>query len=233
MIAVATMATAGELFGPFGALATGVTTIGAIVLLLGRDYFTPGARLVVSFAVGVALLSVVVVHVLGWPAFSSQPAVAEGGAATRARPAEGTDLAGRRLRDRDIASRDLRGARLAGANLDRLSLPDADLSSADAKGASLRGAVLDGANLANVTLSGADLQLALLRRTDLRGADLRGADLRGADLSGSCLQGADLSGARVDGADFFGAATMQVTVEPAAIAVARDWPKKPTAASCR
>jgi hypothetical protein len=222
LIVLAAMAVASRYWGPFGVLAAGVVTVGAILLIVGGGMFEPPVRLAVIIATSSLLVLIYLGHALG--VISDRPATAGTTKKVAAVPSSspGPSATGallERLRRGEGS-----GMMLGAITLDRQELPDARLDGARVVAASLVGTVLDRAGLAGADFTGATMRGVHLRGANLRGANLTGIDLRDGDLTDACLVGADLSGAILDRALFTGAVLDGVRSDPSASARATNWP---------
>jgi hypothetical protein len=231
LVVLAAMAFASRFWGPFGVLAAGVVTVGAIALIIGGASFTPPVRL----AVILVTCSLVVLIYLGQSlgVISDRPAIhatTSPAAPQGVTPSPSANVAAvDRLRRGEG-----KGATLGPISLDRQDLTDARLDGARALGASLVDTVLNRASLAGADLSGANMRSVHLRGANLRGANLAGVDLRDADLTDACLLGADLSGAILDRAVLSGAVVDDVRADRSALDRVVGWstPSPAGSAAC-
>jgi len=214
VVVIGAMALLGQFLGSFWVLVGGVGTIGVLVLFIGAEFVPRWILMITGVLVIATVTTVFMTHGYSFLATSSTGPAA----------IEVKTLTGRTLTQADLLSGEGRGAVLNGVVLDHAQLPQAELDGVVAPGASLQDALLERAHLAGADLHGADLRLAHLHGADLRGANLTGANLLGADLTDACIRGAVLTGATLDGADLRGAAIQDVVVNPAARAVAKNWP---------
>lgn len=204
VILIIGMAVVGQIAGPLGVLAAGVSLAGAPLLFTGARSRSFPRRWLVPVYLSVCLLIIGAIVAAESGVLGNRPVGASTSILLRGNLSPGADVAGIKLDGENLRDKDLRGITAPGASMEKTILEDAKLAGADLRGANLRGARLDDA--------------------DLRGVNFAGADLTDAVLTDTCLRGANFTGAVMKDVNANGAAVENTVVTPEQTGTTKDWP---------